>query len=122
MAGTVTRKMFRDLMSSLKDEVCIIPSETFVELLQKNTDRDERLCNVLERIANTIDISNSNMLQHFSKMELKMDQLIIAGNDTSAMETSFYSIGEKLEKLTETITNTTKHLAGDDEKIKLFRR
>ena len=114
MAGTTTRKAFKDFMNAMKDEICIIPSATFVGLLQKNSERDERLCNVLERIANVLDTSNNNMLQHFSNMERKMDQLIIA-NDTNAMVSS---IGEKLDKLTETISHSTKNLVGEDEKKK----
>ena len=48
-----------------------------------------------------------------------MDQIIIALNDSSSMETSLYDIGEKLDKLTETVANSATILQsemGDDEK------
>ena len=48
-----------------------------------------------------------------------MDQIIIAKNDTSAMETSLFAIGEKLDKLTEAVTNSTNNLHDEKENERL---
>lgn len=119
MAGTITRKALRDFFDSVKDDVCLIPSEVLAGILQDKQNRDDKLYGVLDRIATNLETGVGNSLKHFHNQELKMDQIIIAANDTSSMETSLYQIGEKLDKLTEAVTNSANNLQtriGDDEK------
>ena len=97
----------RDFLDSVKEDVCLIPNKVLAGLLQEKEERDDKLYSVLNRIATTMETGQYKMIEHFQKLELKMDQLIIAKNDTSEMETSLFAIGEKLDKLTEAVTNST---------------
>ena len=75
--------------------------------MKENQQRDEKLCNVLKRIAVAIETGEDVKKNHFHAMEIKMDQMIIAQNDTSSYETCMADIGERITKLTEAISRSS---------------
>ena len=69
--------------------------------LKKKQQRDEKLWEVLNRVANVLETEKEAKIHHFQAMEMKLDHLIIAQNDTR--ETCMNMIGEKISNLTEAV-------------------
>ena len=84
MPGTTSRKAFEEFIKAAQGDICVIPSDIFADLMKENQQRDEKLCNVLQRIAVAIETGEDVKKNHFHAMEIKMDQMIIAQNDTSS--------------------------------------
>ena len=107
MPGPTSRKAFEDFIKAAQGDICVIPSEIFADLMKENQQRDERLCKVLHRIAAAIETGEEVRKNYLHVLEIKMDQLIIAQNDTSAYKTCMADIGEKLTNLTEVINRSS---------------
>ena len=107
MPGTTSRKAFADFIEAAQGDICIIPSEIFADLVKEKQQRDEGLCDVLNRIAEVLETGEQSKKKHFQAMEMKLDQLIIAQNDTRKYETYMAEIGEKLSNLTTAISQSS---------------
>ena len=55
MPGTTSRKAFADFIEAAQGDICIIPSEIFADLVKERQQRDEGLCDVLNRIAKVLE-------------------------------------------------------------------
>ena len=107
MPGATLRKAFAEFTEATQGDACVIPSDIFVHLMKENTERDDSLCMVLQRIAIAIETGEETKKRHFQIMESKMDQMIIAQNDTSTFKTCMTDISEKITKLAEIIGSSS---------------
>lgn len=107
MPGTTSRKAYADFIEAAQGDICIIPSEIFADLVKEKQQRDERLCGVLNRIADVLETGEQSKKKHFQAVEMKMDQLIIAQNDTRIHEMYMAEIGEKLSNLTAAVSQSS---------------
>ena len=107
MPGTTSRKAFEEFIKAAQGDICVIPSDIFADIMKENQQRGEKICNVLQRIAVAIETGEDMKKNHFDAMEMKMDQMIIAQNDTSSYETCMADIGERITKLTEAISRSS---------------
>ena len=107
MPGATSRKAFADFIEAAQGDICVIPSEIFADIIKENQQRDEKLCKVLHRIAAAIETGEELKRNHFHALEMKIDQLIIAQNDTNTYETYMTDIAEKLTNLTEAVSRSS---------------
>ena len=107
MPGTTSRKAYADFIEAAQEDICIIPSEIFTDLLKGKQQRDDDLFSVLNRIANALENGEEQKKKHFQSMEAKMDQIILAQNDSSTFETYMTEIGEKISSLTAAISQSS---------------
>ena len=92
MPGATSRNAFDEFLETTHGDTCVIPSEIFADLMKDKMERDDSLCNVLQRIAVALETGEESKKKHFRQMEMKMDQLIIAQNDTNTYETCMTDI------------------------------
>ncbi len=107
MPGPTSRKAFAEFLEAAQGDICVVPSQTFAALMTEKQQRDDELCKVLNRIATAMETGEDAKRKHFQNLEMKIDQLIIAQNDTSTFETYLSDIGEKLTNLTEAISHSS---------------
>jgi hypothetical protein len=111
MPGTTSRKAFEEFLKAAQGDICVIPSDIFAGLMRDNQQRDDKLYNVLQRIAVAVETGKDEKRNHFHTMEMKIDQMIIAQKDTSSYESCMADIGEKISKLTEAISRSSTAVA-----------
>ena len=92
-------------IEAAQGDVCVIPSEVFAGLLKEKQQCDERLWEVLNRVADVLETEKEAKIHHFQAMEMKLDNLIIAQNDTQK-QTCMDMIGERISNLTEAVRNS----------------
>ena len=107
MPGPTTRKAFAEFLKPTKGDICIIPTQTFAALMTERQQRDDELCKILNRIATAMETGEDAKRKHFHNIEMKLDQLIIAQNDTGTFETYLSDIGEKITELTNAISHSS---------------
>ena len=107
MPGTTSRRAYTDFIETAKKDIRITPSDTFTDLLEDQQQRDGDLFGVLDRIATALESGEEQRLRHFQAMEAKMDQMILAQNNTSTYETLITDIGEKISGLAEAIVQSS---------------
>ena len=110
MPGTTSRKAYKDFLEAAQEDICIIPSEIFTELLKGQQQRDGDLFEVLNRIATALESTEELKNRHFRSLEAKMDQIILTQNNTSTLETYISDIGERISALTEAITRSSEKI------------
>ena len=108
MPGTTSRKAFTDFLEAAQEDICIIPSDIFSDLLKGQQQRDGDLFGVLNRIATALETMEEHRYRHFLSLELKMNKLILSQSNTSTLETLILDIGEKISGLTEAIAQSSK--------------
>ena len=114
MPGTTSRKAFADYIEAAQGDICVIPSEIFAGLIKEKQQRDDKLWDILNRIANVLETEKEAKIHHFQVMEMKLDQLIIAQNDTQK-ETYMDMIGEKISNLTEAVRCSSTFVGSTNE-------
>ena len=125
MPGTTSRKAFADFIEAAQGDICIIPSEIFADLVKEKQQRDDGLCDVLNRIAEVLKTGEQSKKKLFQAMEMKLDQLLIAQNDTGKYETYMAEIGEKLSNLTAAVSqgnNIVKNVAKNENDKDLLNK
>ena len=119
MPGATSRNAFDEFLETTHGDTCVIPSEIFADLMKDKMERDDSLCNVLQRIAVALETGEESKKKHFRQMEMKMDQLIIAQNDTNTYETCMTDISEKITNLTQIIINSSELIADKIESTEI---
>ena len=119
MPGAISRNAFDEFLETTHGDTCVIPSEIFADLMKDKMERDDSLCNVLQRIAVALETGEESKKKHFRQMEMKMDQLIIAQNDTNTYETCMTDISEKISNLTQIIINSSELIADKIESTEI---
>ena len=65
MPGTTSRKAFADYIEAAQGDICVIPSEVFAGLLKEKQQRDDKLWEVLNRVANVLETEKEAKIHHF---------------------------------------------------------
>ena len=119
MAGaTTTRKSVADFLDTIKDNICILPGEIVGAYMKDRNEESGKLCDVLERIASSLESGARENKRHNAVMEAKMDDLRM--QIESSVQTEVVT---KLEELTDAVNKTSTVLekqssTGDTETLK----